>query len=323
MDLDNILSGIDFSEDVGKVAGQAEVLVGPGDDAGVYLINGAAIVATVDIITPLVNDPFTFGAISACNSLSDVYAMGGKPLSCLAIIGYPSCDYEPPLLSEIIKGAQDILRKAKVVLIGGHTFEDPELKFGLSVTGVVNSDKILRVKGAQEGDIIILTKPIGTGILTTALKGSKINDDDLAEAVQWMLTLNDVSSRLAVDANATACTDVTGFGLLGHACNMVKDSSVDFIVQKKTIPILSNTLRLIDNGMVPEGAYKNLQFFKTWIDFAPDISDEERLLLSDPQTSGGLLITLQKENLAVFEKSGIFFSVIGTVAKGSGRIIVR
>lgn len=271
----------------------------------------------------MVNDPFTFGAISACNSISDVYAMGGNPLSSLAIIGYPSCDYEPSVLREIIKGAQNILRKAKVILIGGHTFEDPELKFGLSVTGVVNRDKILRVRGAQDGDIIILTKPIGTGILTTALKGLKINDDGLKEAVQWMLTLNDVPSALAIEANATACTDVTGFGLLGHAINMIKDSSIDFIVRKDTIPILSNALRLIDDGMVPEGAYKNLQFFKHWIDFAPGISDEERLLLLDPQTSGGLLITIAKDNLGVFEKSGIFFSVIGVVAKGSGRIIIQ
>lgn len=249
--------------------------------------------------------------------------MGGNPLSSLAIIGYPSCDYEPSVLREIIKGAQNILRKAKVILIGGHTFEDPELKFGLSVTGVVNRDKILRARGAQDGDIIILTKPIGTGILTTALKGFKISDDDLKEAVQWMLTLNDVPSALAIEANATACTDVTGFGLLGHAMNMIKNSSIDFIVQKKTIPVFSNALRLIDEGMVPEGAYKNLQFFKYWIDFAPDISDEERLLLLDPQTSGGLLITIGKDNLAVFEKSGIFFSVIGVVTKGSGRIIVQ
>ncbi len=222
-----------------------------------------------------------------------------------------------------MKGAQNILRKAGVVLIGGHTFEDPELKFGLSVTGIVNRDKILRAKGAKDGDLIILTKPIGIGILTTALKGLKINDDDLKEAVQWMLTLNDMSSALAIEANATACTDVTGFGLLGHAVNMVKNSYVDFIIEKETIPILKETMRLIEAGMVPEGAYKNLNFFNHWIDFAPDISEEDRLLLLDPQTSGGLLITIEKENLAVFEKSGIFFSLIGKVMKGSGRIVVK
>ncbi len=249
--------------------------------------------------------------------------MGGTPLSSLAIIGYPSCDYEPSLLREILKGSQNILRKAKVILIGGHTFEDPELKFGLSVTGIVNKDKILRARGAQDGDIIILTKPIGTGILTTALKGFKISDDNLKEAVQWMLTLNDKSSYLAIEANATACTDVTGFGLLGHAVNMVKNSTIDFLIEKNAIPILKDTMRLIEAGMVPEGAYKNLQFFKNWIDFAPDISEEEKLVLSDPQTSGGLLITIAKDNLAVFGKSGIFFSVIGNVVQGTGRIIIN
>ncbi len=306
-----------------QIYNHAEILVGIGDDAGVYLVNDTAIVETVDIITPLVNDPFIFGSISACNSISDIYAMGGRPVSCLAIIGYPSCDYDQTVLREIIKGAQDILRKAKVVLIGGHTFEDPELKFGLSVTGIADKNKILRVKGAQDGDIIILTKPIGIGILTTALKGSKINDDDLLEAIEWMLTLNDVSSSLAVEADATACTDVTGFGLLGHAINMVKDSTINFIIQKDTIPVLKKALELINDGMVPEGAYKNLQFFKNWIDFDPNISEEERLLLSDPQTSGGLLVTLPKEKIAVFENSGTQFSVIGTVRKGSGRIIVQ
>jgi len=307
----------------GQVSGNVEVLVGPGDDAGVYLINGIALVETVDIITPLVNDPFTFGAISACNSLSDVYAMGGKPLSSLAIAGYPSCDYEPSVLKEVIKGAIEILRKSNAVLIGGHTFEDPELKFGLSVTGIVNHKMILRAKGAEEGDLILLTKPIGTGIQTTALKGGKVADSNIKEAVDWMLTLNDVASMLALDAKATACTDVTGFGLMGHAVNMARESSIDFVIQKERIPVLENTLILIDEGMVPEGAYNNLRFFQAEIDFASYISDEEKLLLSDPQTSGGLLITLKEENLAVFEKSGIFFSIIGKVQKGCGRIVVK
>ncbi|MCX7913000.1 MAG: selenide, water dikinase SelD [Thermodesulfovibrionales bacterium] len=319
-DLENILSGV--LEEYQRDSYRAKILVGLGDDAGVFLINDTAIVETVDVITPLVNDPFTFGSISACNSLSDIYAMGGKPLSCLAIIGYPSCDYEPSVLREIIRGAQNILSKAGAFLIGGHTFEDNELKFGLSVTGIVNEDRILKTKGAQRGDLIILTKPIGIGILTTALKGEKIRDEDLQEAINWMLALNDIPSSLAVEANATACTDVSGFGLLGHAVNMVKDSEIDFVIQKDEVPTLNNAMTLIDFGMVPEGTYRNLNFFKTWIDFSSSVTEEEKLLLLDPQTSGGLLITLQRDNLKVFTESGIFFSIIGTVKEGKGRIIV-
>lgn len=306
-----------------KISELPEVLVGPGDDAGVYLVNGIALVETVDIITPLVNDPFIFGAISACNSLSDVYAMGGKPLTALAIAGYPSCDYEPAVLREIINGALNMLEKARAVLLGGHTFEDSELRFGLSVTGIVNRNNILQVSGAREGDVIILTKPIGTGILTTALKGRKLEDSDLKDAIAWMLTLNDVASTTANAAKATSCTDVTGFGLLGHAANMLGKSSLDFIINKQEVPVLEGTMRLIDKGMVPEGAYRNLRFFEGGIDFAPYVSDEEKLLLLDPQTSGGLLITLQEENLKAFKESGVFFAVIGNVIKGKGRITVR
>jgi selenide,water dikinase len=297
--------------------------VGPGDDAGVYLIGDTAIVETVDVITPVVNDPFTYGAISANNSLSDVYAMGGRPVSALAITGFSSCDYEPVVLKEILRGAMHSLSIAGAVLIGGHSFEDSELKFGLSVTGLVNKDKILRVSGATEGDIIIITKPIGIGVLTTSLKGGKITDKDIKHAIDWMMTLNNAASELALKADATACTDITGFGLLGHACNMVKNSNVDFIIQKAEVPVLEGVNEMINAGMVPEGAYNNLRFLDRKVEFSSYISEEDRLLLSDPQTSGGLLITLKEDNLKVFRESSIFFSVIGKVVKGSGKIIVQ
>lgn len=297
--------------------------MGPGDDAGVYLIGDTAIVETVDVITPVVNDPFTYGAISANNSLSDVYAMGGRPVSALAITGFSSCDYEPVVLKEILRGAMHSLSIAGAVLIGGHSFEDSELKFGLSVTGLVNKDKILRVSGATEGDIIIITKPIGIGVLTTSLKGGKITDKDIKHAIDWMMTLNNAASELALKADATACTDITGFGLLGHACNMVKNSNVDFIIQKAEVPVLEGVNEMINAGMVPEGAYNNLRFLDRKVEFSSYISEEDRLLLSDPQTSGGLLITLKEDNLKVFRESSIFFSVIGKVVKGSGKIIVQ
>ncbi|MCL4536308.1 MAG: selenide, water dikinase SelD [Nitrospirae bacterium] len=315
-DLEEIIGDIQTSE-------SPAVIVGPGDDAGVCLIDNTAIVETVDVITPVVNDPFTFGAISANNSLSDVYAMGGRPVSALAIAGFSSCDYEPVVFKEILRGAVHSLDRAGAVLIGGHSFEDAELKFGLSVTGIVNKDKILRVSGAEDGDVIIITKPIGIGILTTSLKGGKLTDDDMKPAIGWMLTLNDTASEMALRAGATACTDITGFGLLGHAYNMVKGSGINFEIKKDSVPVLENVREMINSGMVPEGAYNNLRFLDGKVEFSPHITEEDRLLLADPQTSGGLLITLKEENIKVFKESGIYFSVIGRVVKGSGKIIVK
>lgn len=288
-----------------------------------YLLDGKyALVETVDVITPVVNDPFTYGSISAANSLSDVYAMGGNPLTALAIIGFSSCDYEPSVIKEILRGALHMLDAAGVTLMGGHSFEDSELKFGLSVTGLVDRNKILRVQGANHGDIIVITKPIGVGVLATALKGGKVSEDDMADAVNNMLTLNNKSSGAALNAGVTSGTDVTGFGLLGHAFNMVRDSSVDFVIDDHSVPVLEGVRDLISCGMSPQGAHNNLKFLNGKVDFNDSISDDERLLLSDPQTSGGLLITVPEENMGLFASSGITHWVIGKVVKGSGKITV-
>lgn len=296
------------------------VIVGPGDDAGVYMLDGErCLVETVDIITPLVNDPFTFGGISAANSLSDVYAMGGRPLTALAILGYSSCDFESRVVKEILKGAMEVLRKAGAELLGGHSFEDPELKFGLSVTGVIQRDSILRSRGGRPGDLLIITKPIGTGVLVTALKGRKLRDEDLSQAVRNMLTLNDRASGAALRAGATSATDVTGFGLLGHASNMTRGSSIDLEIRCREVPVLGRVRDLIAQGMAPEGAYNNMRFVAESIDH-PGLPEEELLLLADPQTSGGLLITLPEAGLRAFEESGVGFSLIGRVVEGRGRI---
>lgn len=288
-----------------------------------YLLDGKyALVETVDVITPVVNDPFTYGSISAANSLSDVYAMGGKPLTALAIIGFSSCDYEPSVIKEILRGALHMLDAAGVTLMGGHSFEDSEIKFGLSVTGLADRNKILRVQGANPGDLIVITKPIGVGVVTTALKGGKISEDNIADAVNNMLTLNNKASGAALNAGATSGTDVTGFGLLGHAFNMVRDSSVDFVIDDHSVPVLEGVRDLISCGMSPQGAYNNLKFLNGKVDFTGSISDDEKLLLSDPQTSGGLLITVPEENMGLFASSGITHWVIGKVVKGSGRIII-
>jgi len=275
----------------------------------------------VDIITPVVNDPYSFGKISAVNSLSDIYAMGGSPLTALAILGYSPCDYEPCIIKEILRGATDILLEAGVLLMGGHSFEESEIKFGLSVTGTINPEKILRVRGAHPGDLIILTKPIGIGILTTALKGGKVSDEDMSEAIGWMLKLNKEAADKAVRAGATSATDVTGFGLLGHAFNMVRNSRVDFIIEIERIPVLGGVMEFISSGIIPEGAYNNLRFLEGRIDFDASISDDERILLSDPQTSGGLLITIPEDKSSFFE--GTDYWVIGEVREGEGIIRIR
>lgn len=297
------------------------VLVGPGDDAGVYLLDEhTALVETVDIITPLVNDPFTFGAISATNSLSDVYAMGGRPLTALALLGFSPCDYEPLVIKEILRGAMSVMEAAGVSLMGGHSFEDSELKFGLSVTGTVDKDKILRAAGARAGDIILLTKPVGTGVIATALKAGKINEKELEPVVKSMLSLNAHASEAALFAAATAATDVTGFGLLGHAYNMVKNSLTDFVIASNAVPVFDKVRDFISSGIIPEGAYKNLSFLDGKVIFSEAVSEDERLLFSDPQTSGGLLLTLPEQNVERFASKGIRHWIIGRVEKGTGRV---
>ncbi len=268
------------------------------------------------------DDPYTFGAISAANSLSDIYAMGGIPHTALAIAGFSSCDYEPGVLREILRGAMDKLKEASVYLLGGHSIEDRELKFGLSVSGVVKKDKILRLSGAIPGDVLILTKPIGVGILTTALKGGRLLEDDLREAVQWMLRLNNRASAIAMDANAHAVTDVTGFGLLGHAFNMVRDAEIDIVISYGNVPVLDNVEGMVALGMVPEGDYNNLKFLDGRVLFPDGFPEEKGLILSDPQTSGGLLIAIAPQEVEVFSSADIPFSVIGRVEKGDGKLRV-
>ncbi len=277
----------------------------------------------MDIITPVVNDPYIFGRISATNSLSDIYAMGGRPVTALAILGFSSCDYEPAVIKEILRGATDTLTEAGAFLIGGHSFEDSEIKFGLAVTGTVKPDRILRVRGAMPGDLVILTKPLGLGIITTALKAGKAPKEIVSEAIGWMLRLNKEASEIALKASATSATDVTGFGLLGHASNMTKGSEVDFIIDTKKVPVLKDVMDFISSGIVPEGAYNNLRFLEGKVNFASSIDEDKKLLLSDPQTSGGLLITISKKNISVFENSSIDYWIIGEVIEGTGRIVVR
>jgi len=253
--------------------------------------------------------------------------MGGSPVSALAILGFSSCDFSLTVIKQLLKGAIDKLKEAGASLIGGHSIEDREFKFGLSVIGRVNKNKILRINGASAGDILILTKPIGTGILSSAFKRGAIKNTALKKAVSLMLSLNKAASKAAISANAHAATDVTGFGLLGHALNMVKTTDLNFVIFYKKVPIMSNVKKLASSGIAPKGAHNNLGFVSNKVVFPRNLSKEEKLILSDPQTSGGLLISLPQKGLKRFDqiakKERMPYWVIGEATKGKGRVIVR
>lgn len=285
------------------------------------------LVETVDVITPIVDDPYTFGAICAANSVSDVFAMGGTPLTALAILGFATCDYSPAVIRKLLKGATDKLHEAGTCLIGGHSIEDNEFKFGFAVSGVVEKKNLLKAGGASAGDILVFTKKLGTGILTSAVKKGKCKKAALKEAVESMITLNKAASKAAVSAGANGATDVTGFGLLGHALNIAKSSKVNLIIHNDAVPLMNHVKELSAAGAVPKGAKNNLSFCSSRTSFADTISNGDKLALSDPQTSGGLLISLPKKNLNKFDrvmnKEKVPYEIIGEVTKGSGRIIVK
>ena len=303
------------------------VIVGPGDDAGVFRYKDTLMVETVDIITPIVDDPYTFGAICAANSVSDIFAMGGTPLTALAILGFATCDFGAPVIKKLLKGAIDKLHEAGACLIGGHSIEDNEFKFGFAVSGVVDKKSLLKAGGAKAGNILILTKRLGTGILTSAIKKGKVKKTFLKEAVDSMLILNKTPSKAAVSAGAEATTDVTGFGLLGHAFNMARNSRINLVIHNERVPLMSKVKDLAAAGVVPKGAKKNLEFCSSNAGFSGNISEGDKLALSDPQTSGGLLIALPEEGMKKFDrimkKDKMPYWEIGEVVKGSGQIIVK
>lgn len=293
------------------------------DDAGVFLLNETtALVQTVDFFTPIVDDPYTFGQIAAVNSLSDVYAMGGHPLTAMNIVGFPSCSLPPEVLRDILQGGQDKVTEAGAVLVGGHTVEDDEPKYGLSVTGIVDPNGIWTNAGAQLGDVLILTKSLGTGILTTAAKG-ELFTEYLSYAIAAMVELNDKAARAGHTVCVHACTDVTGFGLLGHTYEMAAASHVRLTIHSKALPILPGALEAAAQGLVPAGAYANRHYLTT-VTFADSVPENMRDLCFDPQTSGGLLFSIpaaeQDKLLAALESNGIVGSrVIGevkTIGKG-------
>ena len=299
------------------------------EDAGVYkLRDDLALVLSLDFFTPIVDDPYTFGLVAAANSLSDIYAMGGKPIVAMNIICFPLKKMEISILQEILRGGLDKMREAEVLLVGGHSVEDNELKYGLSVTGTIHPDRVLTNKGARVGDRLILTKPLGTGIINTALKGGLADNASVAESIKCMGTLNKKAAEVMVQAKVNACTDITGFGLLGHACEMIENGDVGMVIDSSAIPFLQGTQEYAEMGLIPGGTMRNRDFRLHMIDNAAGISDVLMLMLFDAQTSGGLLISASGQEaqtlLERLHREGVQeAAIIGeVVGKPKGRIVI-
>lgn len=271
------------------------VLVGTdtADDAAVYRIDeSTAIVQTVDFFTPIVDDPYEFGAIAAANSLSDIYAMGGRPVFALTVVGFPSGRLPLGVLQSILKGAHDKAGEAGIAIIGGHTVEDTEPKFGLAVTGVVNPEAVLTNRGAKPGDALVLTKPIGTGILSTALKRGLLDPESASMLAATMAALNRAAAEAVVEVGANACTDITGFGLLGHLREMMEGSGTAAVIEASRVPALPGAAELGSSGAVPGGTVNNMDYTAPRVAYDEGVPEAARLLLNDAQTSGGLLVAL-------------------------------
>lgn len=297
-----------------------ELLVGPdtGDDAAVWKLDDErALVATADFITPVVDDARTWGRVAAANSVSDIYAMGARPLFALNLVGWNSDELSTELLGEVLAGGQDIASAAGFVVVGGHTVDDPEPKYGMSVTGEVHPDRILTNAGLQPGQHLVLTKPLGVGVLTTAIKAGVASPDEAAGAVASMTRLNDVAARLASAAGATGCTDVTGFGLLGHLGRMSLESRVRSEIVFDAIPFLPGAKIHAANGIMPGGSRRNLLWGAELLD-AGDHDETAQLLVADAQTSGGLIFgvdpTASADVIEELSASGHTAAVIGSTS---------
>lgn len=266
-----------------------------GDDAGVFRISAdLALIQTVDFFAPIVDDPYTFGRIAATNSLSDVYAMGGRPLTVMNIVGFPVKEMSLQVLNQILRGGLDVTLEAGAVLVGGHTVEDGELKYGLSVTGIVHPDKVITNAKAQAGDALVLTKPLGTGIIATALKKGKASTESVEAMVRAMTTLNREASETMQEVGVHACTDVTGFGLVGHASEMMTASGIGMVFDAARVPLMLHVMEYTRQKLVPGGAGANQKYYACRVNKADSVEEDLFTVLHDPQTSGGLLIAVSE-----------------------------
>ena len=294
------------------------------DDAAVYrLTDDLAVIQTLDFFTPIVDDPYLFGQIAAANSLSDIYAMGGKPILALNIVCFPN-HLPAEILGEILRGGADKVTEAGASTVGGHSVQDNEPKYGLSVTGLVHPNKIWANKGAQEGDVLLLTKPLGSGILNTAAKVDLLTPEILREAIDWMRMLNRKAAELAYDLPLSAVTDITGFGFLGHLCEMAQGSGKNVQIDSCKIPVMNGARAMAEMGMIPAGAYRNREHISQWVDIEPSVPLWLQDVLVDPQTSGGLLLSLPPQAAAELQKryqaAGVFYANVGQVLGNGGKI---
>jgi len=320
-DLAHVLRHLPHYHDPNLLAGD-----NPADDAAVYrLRDDLALVQTVDFFTPIVDDPYTFGQIAAANSLSDVYTMGGIPVTALNIVGFPVKDLPIEILGEILRGGTEKAAEAGVPIVGGHTVDDTEPKYGLAVTGTVHPDRFVTARGGLPGDLLVLTKPIGTGVMATALKAGAAQAEDMGEAVRWMTTLNRNAGAAMLHAGARASTDITGFGLLGHLTDMGRASGVSAEIVAGAVPLLPGALDAAAEGFIPGGARTNLAYVEPDVTFT-NIDEPMRELLVDPQTSGGLLLALPPESLDRFMRHAgpaMLATAIGKLADGQpGTVVV-
>ena len=294
------------------------------DDAGVYRVSDdLAIIQTVDFFTPIVDDPYWFGQIAAANALSDVYAMGGVPKTAMNLVAFPLKDMDISVLRQIIKGGLEKMTEAEVVLVGGHSIEDTELKYGLSVTGFIHPDRVLTKNGLRLGDRLILTKPLGTGIINTAIKGGLASAEIVDEVTRLMARLNRDAAAIMDPYPVHACTDITGFGLIGHIAEMIADSPLGIRISSEAVPIIRETLDYAAMGLVPAGTFKNREFRECMVEFAPSVDPLVQDVLFDAQTSGGLLICVARESaqdlLRDLKDGGIVeAALIGEVISESG-----
>lgn len=286
-----------------KTAPNPNLLVGidTSDDAGVYKItDDIALIQTVDYFTPIVDDPYMFGQIAAANALSDVYAMGGQPLTVLNIVGFPIKELDKQVLADILLGAADKVAEAGATLMGGHSIEDKEPKFGLAVTGVIHPSKVLANAGAKPGDKLILTKPIGVGIQTTAIKNDLLTEQQVDRVQTVMATLNKAAAEVLDRYKANACTDITGFGLLGHASEVAIGSNAGLIIYSDAVPVLEGTMELAKKDIIPGGSKGNHKWLTDRVSYADNISMEQQFILCDAVTSGGLLISIPADQADAF-----------------------
>jgi selenide,water dikinase len=300
----------------------------PFADAGVYRISAdCALVQSVDFFTPIVNDPRTFGRIAAANALSDIYAMGGRPITVMNLVGFPAC-LEHDVLVEILKGGAEKVHEAGAVIVGGHTVEDDEPKYGLAVTGLVDPKNLITTAGAKPGDILSLTKPLGVGILATALKGEVITEAQMAEAIRGMETLNRAASQAMLAVGVNACTDITGFGLLGHALELAEASRIGLEIDAAGLHIYPQVMDLAAIGLVPAGSYRNREHYLPKVINREQVPAEIVDILADPQTSGGLLIAVAAEKLELLttrlQAAGCdAFNIGQVVAEHPGQMTIK